>query len=50
MNEFECLLHFKYMEISCVIITYLHIYGLIIDPHNNLLPVDLIALRRHRRG
>ena len=24
-------------------IIYLHIYGLIIDPHNDLLPVGLIA-------
>ena len=27
----------------CTIIIYLHIYGLICDPHNDLLPVDLIA-------
>ena len=30
------------IENSCIIIIYLHIYGLIIDPHNNLLPVGLI--------
>ena len=31
------------MENSCIIIIYLHIYELITDPHNNLLPVGLIA-------
>ena len=31
------------MENSCIIITYPHIYGLIINPHNNLLLVGLIA-------
>ena len=36
-------LQFKYMENSCIIVIYLHIYGLIIDPHNELLPVGLIA-------
>ena len=30
------------MENSSIIIIYLQIYGLIIDPHNDLLPVDLI--------
>ena len=35
--------HFEYMGNSCNIIIYLHIYGLIVDPHNNLLPVGLIA-------
>ena len=35
--------HFKSMEISCIIIIYQHIYHLIIDPHNNLLPVGLKA-------
>ena len=35
--------HLKSMEISCIIIVYQHIYGLIIDPHNNLLPVGLKA-------
>ena len=28
---------------SCIIIVYLHIYRLIINPHNNLLPVGLVA-------
>ena len=27
---------------TCIIISYLHIYGLICDPHNDLLPVGLI--------
>ena len=31
------------MEHSCAIIIYLHIYVVIIDPHNDLLPVGLIA-------
>ena len=31
------------MENSCVIIIYLHIYKLVIDPHDKLLPVGLIA-------
>lgn len=39
----HCNLHFKLMENSCIIIIYLHIYELITDPHNNLLPVGLIA-------
>ena len=33
--------HFKYMENSSIIIIYLHIYGLTIHPHNDLLPVHL---------
>ena len=35
--------NFKYMEYSCIIIICLHIYGLIIEPHNDLHPVGLIA-------
>jgi len=39
------------MENSCNNIIYLHIYGLIIDPHNDLLPVGLKAqLSEHRTG
>ena len=34
---------FKCMANSCIIVIYLHIYGLIIDPHNDLLPVGLRA-------
>ena len=34
--------HFKYKN-SCIIIIYLYIYGLIIDPHDDQLPVGLIA-------
>ena len=46
MNEFD-----YSMEISCSIITYLHIYGLLIDPHNDLLPVSVIAqLLEHCAG
>ena len=33
----------KYMEYSCIITTYLPIYGLIIDPHNDQLSVGVIA-------
>ena len=44
-------LHFRYMENSCNIIIYLHIYGLIIDPHNDLLPFGLKAqLSEHCTG
>ena len=35
--------HFKYTENSCITVIYLHMYRLIIDWHNNLLPVGLIA-------
>lgn len=28
---------------SCIITMYFHIYGLVIDPHDDLLPVGLIA-------
>ena len=35
--------HFKYMENSCIIIIYPHIYGLLINPHNDLLPFGQIA-------
>jgi len=31
------------MRDSFIIIIYVHIYRLIIDPHNHLLPVGLIA-------
>ena len=34
---------FKYMSNSCIIVVYLHIYGLVIDSHNDLLPVGLRA-------
>ena len=37
-NEFD-----YRMENSCSIILYLYIYGLLIDPHNDLLPVSVIA-------
>ena len=41
----------KHMENSCIIIIYLHIYGLRIDPNNDLLPVDLIVqLAEHCTG
>ena len=35
--------HFKYMENPCIVIVYLPIYGLTIDPHNDLLPVGLMV-------
>ena len=35
--------HFKYIGNSCIIIIYLHICGLIINPLNDLLPVGLKA-------
>ena len=41
------------MENSSIIIVYLHIYGLITDPHNDLFSVGLIAQlaqHRYRRG
>ena len=41
------------MENSSIIIIYLHIYGLITDPHNDLFSVGLIAKlaeRRYRRS
>ena len=28
---------------ACIIILYLHIFGLIVDPHNDLLPVGVVA-------
>ena len=34
---------FKYMSNSCIIVVYLHIYGHVIDSHNDLLPVGLRA-------
>ena len=44
-------LNFKYMEYSCIIIIYLHLYGLIIEPHNNLLQFGLITqLAEHCTG
>ena len=36
-------LQFKCMENSCIIIIYLHIYRLIMDPRNDLLAVHLMA-------
>ena len=46
MNEFD-----HRMENSRIIIISLHIYGFKMDPHNNLLPVGLIAqLLEHCTG
>ena len=43
MNLIKSNPHFKCMENSCIIIIYLHIYGLTIDPRKDLLPVGLVA-------
>ena len=47
INEFDQRIffktHFKYMENSGITIICLHIYGLIIDPHNHLLRFGLVT-------